>query len=236
MAKQTLAAVLCGAVLVAVSACAAPGSGAPSESVDPGSATAQTAEPTAGPSAGEPTADPSAAPSQTGSSESPPTEQQPPSPTGSTTSGAPAPKPGADPWPPKLVFSEILEAGTTTLQLGKVSLMLPAGFVSTGAGSYSSTWPTASGPATITVTQQPATGAAGELLAQHGTWARSAPVSIPNATSAAMADAVSGGVQTWGLAIVDSSGTATVATFAAAPQDYQDYLIYQSVSSVAVAA
>lgn len=220
MVKQTLAAVATGAVLVAVTACAAPGSGAPSGSAETSiSAAPPTLEPTPPGTTGPATSSTSATPSPSGAS-----------------STAPVPQPGGEPWPPPLVLGEILEAGTTTLQLGKVTLTLPAGFAKSSAGSYTSTWPGASAPATITVTQTPATGTASDALAAHRSWARTAAVAIPNATSAALADAVVGGVQTWGLAVVDSSGTATVATFAAAPQDFQDYLIYQSVGSVVVAA
>lgn len=225
MVKQVIAAVATGAVLVAVTACAAPGSGAPSDSADPSVSISQSTSTSSETSA-------QSTPSQATPSQATPSQTTTPS----STAAEPAPQPGAEPWPPSLLLSEILEAGTTTIELGKVSLTLPAGFAQDAAGDYSSAWPSATGPATITVTQVPATGTASDALAEFASWARSAPITIPNAATAAIADAVEGGVQTWGLAIVDSTGTATVATFTAAPQDFQDYLLYQSVCSVVVSA
>lgn len=207
-------------LLATLTACAAPSASAPAPSSETPSATASA-------SSGSPEATTSAAPA--------PSTSMPSTAPGSKTPQG-SPKPGAEPWPPVLILGDILEAGTTKVQSGKVTLTLPSGFAQTGDGTYTSSWPGTKGPATITITQAPSAGYALTDLTGQQKWARKAPVDIPNATSAAIGDSVTGGVQTWGLVVVDSSGTATMMNFSSAPQDFDDYLLYQSVCSVQVTA
>lgn len=216
--------VACAVLMLAalLSGCGAPGSSTPNP--EP-STTSSPASPS--PTEPEPS---TAAPAS--SSEAPVSADE--SAPSSTTASA-EPKPGSGPWPPELIFGEILEAGTTTVQAGKVTLTLPAGFTETAPGTYTSSWPSASGPATITLTHSPSSGTATDDLDAVQPWARTAPVDVPQATSAAMGDAVVDGVRTWGLTVVDSSGTATTMRFSAAPGDFEDYLLYQSLCSVQVA-
>lgn len=195
----------------------------------------------AAPSAGNP--DPSgsvavdtSSAESTSASQAPITTSDAPEPSTVTTPGQGAPKPGAEPWPPGLIFGDILEAGTTTLTLGKVTVQLPGGFVASSATSYTSSVPGPAGPATITFSAvAPAADASATLSAQQ-IWARTAAVSVPNAISAAIGDSVVGGIQTWGLVVIDATGAASLLTVSAAPQDYESYLLYQSVCSVRVSA
>lgn len=160
-----------------------------------------------------------------------------PAATPTASTGSVAPQPGAEPWPPELILSDILEAGTTTATVGKVSVQIPAGFAGSAGQplTYTSKLPGTAGPATVVLSTMPASGDALATLQAASSWARTAQVEIPNATSAAMGDAVVDGQQTWGLVVVDSGGVATLMTVQAAPQDFAAYLLYQSVCSIKVA-
>lgn len=219
--RNRLAAALVALPMIVTAGCATPGAGAPSASPS-----AVTSSADSSPSSTAPAPTTSAPPSTTEASSTTPPSSAPQD----------TPKPGAEPWPPELILGDILEAGTTTVQTGKVSVMLPGGFAESQPGTYTSTWPGAKGPSTITISAAAAEGDAMSELTRSQKWARKGEVEIPNASSAAIADAVVGGVKTWGLVVIDSAGTATTLTFSAAPQDFDDYLLYQSLCSTKVAA
>lgn len=116
-------------------------------------------------------------------------------------------------------------------------MQIPAGFAGSAGQplTYTSKLPGTVGSATVVLSTMPASGDALATLQAASSWARTAQVEIPNATSAAMGDAVVDGQQTWGLVVVDSGGVATLMTVQAAPQDFAAYLLYQSVCSIKVA-
>lgn len=222
--RTILAAGVCVLGVCIAAGCAAPGQGPPADSA---SATDTSSEETISPSA--PTTEPTAteAPSSAATDISP----------SSALPSAPPKQPGAEKWPPVLAVGDIKEAGTVEVLLGSLRLQLPAGFVpsATVENAYVSSVPERAGAATITLTEVPNVGDAAKTLSSSGAVARVGEVDIRGAVSAAVGDAHAEGQQTWVLVVVDASGKAVQASFTAAVEDFEFYLLYQSLCSAQVA-
>ena len=150
------------------------------------------------------------------------------------------PQPGAGPWPPEIVWGHLREAGITTVELGLVTLQIPAGFAqvsSTDEPIFQFSSPTPQGGiATVTVGSTADSGApAVDQLTSDHDLARVAAIDVPQATSAAIGERVVGDQQTWVLLVVTADGQTTTATFQAPVDEFDDVLLQQSASSVVVA-
>lgn len=144
------------------------------------------------------------------------------------------------PWPPIIIFGEILEAGTSEVVFGGIRMQVPAGFVKTDESEellkYEAVRPETGGAGTVSFELSPSeTSDAGEQLRKlpGQTLSEVGTVSIQGSVSAAIGLSVVGNIQTWILGVATGRGLVT-ATFSAPASDFDWFLFPQAVGSVQV--
>lgn len=144
-------------------------------------------------------------------------------------------------WPPIIHFGDIKEAGTIEANLGGVRIQIPGGFTETintaAALEYAGTAPNSSDTGSIKLHVSPAAGAdAGNSLKDEGsvTGGQFGSVEIANATSAAIAQKINGGIKTWVLAVITPAANYVTITFSCSSADFEAFLFPQSLGSVRV--
>lgn len=144
------------------------------------------------------------------------------------------------PWPPIIIFGDILEAGTSEVVFGGISLQMPAGFSKTVGSdellNYAAVRPSTGGTGSVSFRLTSSqTSDAGEQLKMLTGPAPSQVgiISIQGATSAAVGLSVEGDFQTWILGVITNQGLVIV-RFSALSSDFDWFLFPQSVGSVQV--
>ena len=150
-------------------------------------------------------------------------------------------EPGESEWPPTLLLTDLKDAGLVEVTVAGVRFQLPSGSTaatptSGAAADYRLTTPdgAATGSATVEASAAGGVDALTLLGADPAGITRAGSVTIPGATSAAMAEAGTDAERSWILGIVTPAGDYVRAEFRAPAAAFDALLIYPSLCSVKI--